>query len=222
MSTRKTVSGLGAARGRGVPIIVFGLLWLAAVSCSALVAQSIEVTPVMGVQSGGSLQVEEGLLRLAGAPGYGIILGLLVKEDGFAELVYHRQETEVGLRRDGFAGTEKLFDLTVHYFQIGGQMSYPRGVLAPFITLSVGGSVLDPRDRGRESEWGWAGILGVGVKLMPIDRLALRVQARAFGSILNATSSFFCQVSEGGVCYVSIQGSGLTQGDLSAGLTVTF
>lgn len=174
---------------------------------------------MVGYQGGGSFRVEQGDLELASATGYGFIIGFEVRPEGFAELLYHRQEAEL-LLDGGLAGARQpLFDVMVEYWQLGGQANYPRGRMGPFATMTVGAVEFDPRAVGRESEWGLAGTFGLGLKLTPLKSVAVRLQARAFGSLLDGSGGLFCSVSQG--CYVSVRGRGVLQGDVSAGLTLS-
>ena len=134
------------------------------------------------------------------------------------------QPTTLRLKESGEA-TSDLFDLNVWYLQVGGTYEAlgrtadgPR----PFALGTLGMSLFDPGsgDPDHDSEYGFAGIFGGGVKIpLASGRMGLRLQARVLiNALFNGSGSLWC--GPGG-CYAGAGGSfGPVQFDFGGGLTI--
>ncbi len=213
MSTLKHVNRLAAL---AMAAVLFGLPTPSA-------GQKISFTPYSGYRLGGSLSIQEGDLKLDNAPFYGGQLDFRVRRDATVAVIVDYQPTKLGLKEFG-EPTQDLFDINVWYFQAGGtyevigrSASGPR----PFAVGTLGMSMFDPGSsgQGNESEYGFAGMFGGGVKI-PIGSggMGLRLQARILlNNMLNGGGSLWC--GPGG-CYAGSVGPiGPIQFDFGGGLT---
>ena len=113
---------------------------------------------------------------------------------------------------------ETLFDMTVEYFQVGGLYEAERdGRVKVFGMGSLGVTHYNPKESGRSSEWRFSGGFGVGAKTFMSEHVAIRTDARLMFTLINASGSIFC--SSGSGCLTNVQGTGVAQLLLTAGLT---
>ena len=178
--------------------------------------QKVELTPLVGFQSGTSLDVRQGDLEIAAEPTFGLILSIRTRNDGLIEFLYSRQPTSLTL--DGGFSSEPLGDLDVHYLQGGGLWEIRDGKSRPFIGLNLGGTFLDPQGTGSGGEWLFSGSLYGGVKIFFSERLGIRLEGRGLMSLTSPGGGFFCGVSGGAVCGFDINGTPLVQVSATAGL----
>jgi hypothetical protein len=204
---------------RSPSLVVLTLLILGP---SLATAQGPTLTPYGGYRLGGALGISEGDLRLDESPFFGVQLDARARPDATGSLIVDYQPTTLRLKVSG-SPAEQLFDINVWYFQVGGLVEFPQGQGAvPFMVASLGMSWFDPADgsQNAESEYGFAGILGVGAKI-PISAggAGLRLQARVLANMINGRSDLWCGGGGRG-CYVGIGGPiGPVQFDFGGGLT---
>ncbi len=197
------------------------VLFLLILGPSLATAQSPSLTPYGGYRLGGSLGIREGDLKLDESPFFGVQLDARARPDATGSLIVDYQPTTLRLKESG-SPAEQLFDINVWYFQVGGLVEFPQGQGAvPFMVASLGMSWFDPTDgsQNAESEYGFAGTLGIGTKIpFPSGGTALRLQARVLANIINGRSDLWCGGGRG--CYVGIGGPiGPVQFDFGGGLT---
>ncbi len=187
---------------------------------SGLAAQSLEITPFGGYQVGGKLQIQEGDLRISDNPNLGVILNVPLQSGAQLELLFAHQETNMKLTRRATGLQETLFDMAVEYIQAGALYEADRnGRLRAFGTGTVGVTHYNPKERGRASEWRLSAGFGIGGKSFVSERVAIRTEARLMFTLINGAGSIFCG---GGGCLGGVQGTGVAQLLLTAGLTFKF
>ena len=183
-----------------------------------LAAQGLEITPFGGYQVGGKLQIQEGDLRISDNPNLGVILNVPLQSGAQLELLFAHQETNMKLTRRATGLQETLFDMAVEYIQAGGLYEADRnGRLKAFGMGTVGVTHYNPKERGRASEWRLSAGFGIGGKSFVSERVAIRTEARLMFTLINAAGSIFC--SSGSGCLTNVQGTGVVQLLLTAGLT---
>ena len=117
-----------------------------------------EISPIGGYQWGGSFDTDgfgtipAGRLRLSDSFAWGVILSFLAQRYSALELSYLRQDTDIGF--DRIAGpTEDLGGFAVNYTQIGGRQEFPtQERIRPFVSLSLGLGIMDPKVQGFGSD----------------------------------------------------------------------
>ncbi len=184
---------------------------------SGLAAQGLEITPFGGYQVGGKLQIQAGDLRVSDNPNLGVILNVPLQSGAQLELLFAHQETYLKLTDRVTGGQATLFDMAVEYFQVGGLYEAKRdGRVKAFGLGSLGVTHYNPQESGRSSEWRFSGGFGAGAKSFVSERVAIRTEARLMFTLINASGGIFCG---GGGCLTNVQGTGVVQLLLTAGLT---
>jgi hypothetical protein len=136
-----------------------------------------------------------------------------------AEFSYSRQNSQLEYRPGGFAD-QKVFDVSMEYFQLGAVTEMPgppnRRVI-PFGMFTVGMARLAPQGpteaediiglppgRQYDDAWRFAITAGIGTKILLHERFGLRLQGRALMPFDFSGGGFFCGT---GGCSVGVGGS---------------
>jgi hypothetical protein len=180
----------------------------------------IQVVPFGGFRAGGDLQERStGARRDIEESGtLGIALELRVdREDRWVQLWYSRQDSQV--RSPGAA-----LDLDVEYLHIGGTAPIREaGRVRSYVAGGLGVTRLAPRDAGLEDAVEFSGSVGLGVSIPVSERLAFRLEARAYLTLVDPETSIFCASgASGGSCLIQASGSTLFQAEISAGIAFAF
>jgi hypothetical protein len=194
-------------------ILVFAII----VSISFAKAQKIELTAFTGYSFNSQLNTYYGKFQVDDSPVYGGILGYGISPDVFVELMYYRTDTRV----DYYYQTSfEPFNMSTEYYQIGGQQQFGEGVLKPFAAVSLGMIRFNVKESGGDISKGdafrFAPTIGGGVKIMPGERIGIRLQAR-LGMPMEANGLFVGVGTGGASTGVSFR-IPIVQFDLSAGL----
>lgn len=183
-------------------------------------AQSFEMTPFGGWRFGGTFaDLQNGTdINLDNAVSYGLILSIPWKAEHRSrlELVWSRQPTTIGLT--GFE--DSSFDLDLDYLHIGGVVPFatPNEKLDTLLTGGLGATFMWPGLAGANSEVRFSMSLGVGLLYHFSDRVGIRLEARGWYTFTESGGAIFCA----GGCVVAFSGSGFGQGELLAGLQLSF
>lgn len=159
-----------------------------------------EITPFIGYTAGGEFEdpVTSRDRDLQEDSNFGVVLNL--NADGPErqyELLYSQQSTQVD-------GTVPL-DLDVQYLQIGGIVNFtdsPRVI--PFFGITVGAARFVPDAPGTVTETKLAFSIGGGLKIPVTDHIGIRLDTRAFVTLLDTDGDIFC-VSSSTVAGCSIR-----------------
>jgi len=179
-------------------------------------AGDVELAPFAGIQFPGSVNATETGRSSSIGIGldYGATLDIGVAEGWRAELLYSRQATEVdspdvgphiGLVMERYlAGIEEE--------KVIGDRTRFFGVFLAGVTRFVPGLA------DYDSDVRFTASLGFGIKHALSTRFGLRADARGFFVVAESGAGVVCR----GGCLFVYSGSGLWQGDLSAGVTMKF
>ena len=152
-------------------------------------------------------------LEVAGSFTWGFQAGRFFSDHMGFEVSWSRQESAIALGTA--AGSADLFDMSLSLLH--GSFVYRFGTedarLSPFVLAGAGATFLSADDLESETKFSWS--VGAGLKWFPSKRAGARVQARYAPTMLNDTSSDFCDPF--GFC----QGS-LKQFELTGGLVLRF
>ena len=146
---------------------------------------------------------------------WGIEIDIPTRPDAQIVLLYNRQESEVTLKEG--RTTETVGDVLVEYWHVGGLGGIPQGNLMPYSILTLGGTRYSALNGVSGDTWKFSMIFGLGVKMYVNDRIALRVQGRVPYTFFSG--SLGLGIGTGGVSVVA-GGTGIIQGDLSAGISL--
>jgi hypothetical protein len=210
----------GARRIIPATIVAFAL-------CSAAAAQDsvtrFEITPFAGYRVGGEFSDTDTSVDLdvreSGA--WGLIVNGTVKANTEWEVLYSRQQAEVDVAELG--APVALIDIDIDYLHVGGTYLFDGDKTRPFIAATVGASRFDPHFDGSSAETFVSGSIGAGVKIRLAERIGLRLEARAFGTLIDNDSRLFCESSSaGGTCLIIAEGEILWQTEGRAGISIRF
>jgi len=132
------------------------------------------------------------------------------------ELLYSKQGTQV-------EGVVPL-DLDIEYLQLGGIVNFtdnPRVI--PFFGITVGAARFSPDTSGLDSETKVAFSIGGGLKVPVTDHIGLRLDTRAFVTLLDTEGNIFCVSSSAAAgCRIRAKSDTFVQFSGMLGLTVGF
>jgi len=173
------------------------LVFLALIVSTTATAQSdhggIEFTPYGAWSFGGTFNDTESDASLStnDSSSFGLILDYRESANTQWEVIYSFQSTDVAV--SGVPNVGSTLDLDVHYLQAGGTYLGDAGKVRPFLSLTAGVAHFDVKDAGFDSDSFFSFSIGTGLQLRPHKRLGLRLEARAFGSLLKSDSALFCE-----------------------------
>ena len=178
---------------------------------------TVQITPFAGYQFGGSLRSEilDRKYSFKSGLDYGGTVDIALGESWRFELLYLRQETS--LESAGVAGPS--FDVTVERYMIGIEEEKGEGSVKVFGVLLAGATRFVPAFADAGSEAYFSAGLSLGVKSFFTKNVGLRLEGRAFYTVVQGGGEAFCGA---GQCFFSFSGSGIWQGDVSAGLIIAF
>jgi hypothetical protein len=154
--------------------------------------------------------------QLAPAQTYGLVADFLVGPYTEVELLWSQQNTRV---QQTSPVNAQLFDVNVGYYQIGASYLFTSEGIQPFMVATLGATYLSPQQSGYQNEIKFSFGLGGGVKV-PIGRhFGLRLEARAYGTVLDNNSSAVCT---NGSCIIHVSGSLMWQYEANAGVYIAF
>lgn len=187
---------------------------------------SFELTPFIGARMGGGFDVEDDVtgatssVDLDSGTSYGIDLGLYRNEVGFYELLYSTQETSL----DSDVPALGDVDVRVDYLQIGGTAFFDQGQRwLPYLSMTLGAAMLEPKQGNYDSETKFAMSLGGGLRFPLSDHVAATLGLRAYVTFLSSDTDLFCaSTGENAGCLVRSSGTTFWQGEGQLGLTVRF
>lgn len=204
-----------------LPGVALALLLPAA---GALGAESrLEITPYGGYRFGGTFEDETASrsIELDDRGSVGLIVDLRESANTQWEVLYSRQDTAADTA--GLPGLDPATDVDVHYLQLGGTYQGDGERARPYLALTLGGTHFEPRTAGLDGDTFWSFSVGAGLQLLPAERLGVRLEARAFGTLVESDSSLFCTSGpEGGTCAIAVDGRMLWQLEVFAGLAFRF
>ena len=179
-------------------------------------ARGFQIAPFAGYQFGGSVRSAEFGQQYSFDDGlaWGGTASFALDKRWRVELLYSRQES--GLSPPGAAGPS--FDLTTERLMAGIQEEKGAGRTRYFGSFMLGATRFTPALSGRGSETRFAASVGLGLKRFVSERFAVRFDARAFYTVVQAGGGVFCS----GGCLFVFSGSGIWQGDFSGGIVLAF
>jgi hypothetical protein len=179
-------------------------------------SNAFEFTPFVGSLGGGEFEDSAGAKRkIDQSTDAGLIFNYAPESWRAYEFLYTKSSTKIG-------GAIKT-DLDIDYLQIGGMVSYPDAkYVIPYFGLTVGGARLSPNVAGWDDETKLAFSAATGLRVPIGDHFGVRLDVRAFVTLLNSDSHIFCQVGDGATCDIRSKGDTLFQYAASLGFFVGF
>ena len=189
--------------------------------------ESFDISGTYGHMWGGSVGTRWGTLRLGTAPSWSVAADIPVAPLTWVELSYLHQSGELNLD-ERFLSRDKLTDLSVNYWQIGGVRGLMPGSFMPFVVGSLGITYFSPAEStvmvdDLEARLGTATrfsfTLGLGFKKFfgQNERIGLRGSFKTMATLYDTSAGFWFGSGGGGVTF---GGYAVWQFEVAGGLVV--
>ncbi len=175
------------------------------------------ISPFYGYRWGGEIQDPNTDTKYSfmDTPAYGLILDYAPMDYlGRFELLWSRQDTSVDFHGDNGLG---VVDITIDVVSVGGETEYGSDRLRGYVSAHVGATHFSSDGYGDDTKFSFD--IGAGVKAFLTKNIYLRADLRGFCTVTDAQGGF---IYANGVTVASFSGSTLWQGQVSAGVGVTF
>ena len=182
-------------------------------------AGTIELTPYGAYTFGGTFNDEDSATEaeLQDSESFGLIFDYKRKDNTQIEVIYSQQSTDADV-----SGTT-VPNINMHYLQLGGTYLFDEGKVLPFMSATLGATHIDVDTEGFGSDTFFGFSIGGGLQIAPSSRLGLRLEARAFGTMLRSGSTIFCGSGPAGAgCAITVAGDVLWQFQMMAGIVFRF
>ena len=205
---------MGAGHSRSG--VALATVALAACLGRTLAAQGVEVTPFGGYRFGGDFfeLLAAHQLDRDGAVSLGVAVDIPFSEATQFEAVYTRERADlIVLAIPSFATTS-----IIEHWLAGGLTELQGGRVRPFLTGLVG---LTRYATDADSEIRVAVSAGGGVKLFPSAHVGVRLDGRAFTTIVDAGGHFYA-CAPGRTCVLAIHADVVWQAEFTTGVVFRF
>ena len=182
-----------------------------------------EITAFGAYRFGGTFEEDESdaSYELNDSPSFGLILNFRHKDPTQWEIFYSQQQTEAEF--SGATGNDPEVDIDLHVLQLGGTYQWEGEVARPYLAFTLGGTHVRTRSAESNSDTFFSGSIGVGMKFLPTSRVGIRVEARAYGTLVSSSTDLFCSTGPDlNLCAIRLEGRMLSQVETFAGITVRF
>ncbi len=202
--------------------IIFPLMLLYPALSQAQEAAA-EITAFGAYRFGGTFEQEqsEAEYELNDSPSFGLIVNIRHQDPTQWEIFYSQQQTEAEFL--GVTTNDPEVDIDLHVLQLGGTYQFDGEVARPYLAFPLGGTHIRTSSTESRSDTFFSGSIGVGMKFLPTSRVGIRVEARAYGTLVSSSTDLFCSTGpDTNICAIRIEGKMLSQFETFAGITVRF
>ena len=182
-----------------------------------------EITPFVGYRFGGTFESEEPVAEyeMQDSSSFGLLLNFPHKANTQWEILYSQQSSAADY--SGAAGPDPVVDVDIHVLQLGGTYLFDGGRAQPYLAATIGGTHIRTESTTSQDDTFFSGSIGIGVKFMPSPRIGIRLEARAYGTLIDSSSQIFCSTGpDQNICAVQVDGNMLSQFETFAGVTFRF
>ena len=175
------------------------------------------ISPFYGYRFGGEVEDASTGTKYSfkDAPAYGLFLDYAPTDYfGRFELLWSRQDTSVDFQGNNGLGN---VNITIDVIQVGGECEYGSESLRGYVSAHVGATHFSSDGYGDDTRFSFS--IGAGVKAFLTKNIYLRADLRGFWTVTQAEGSF---IYANGVTVATFSGTTLWQGQVSAGVGVTF
>ena len=175
------------------------------------------ITPFYGYRFGGEVQDPNTDTKYSfkDGPAYGLVLDYAPLDYyGRFEILWSRQDSSVDFYGNSGLGN---VGLTIDVIQAGGECEYGSERLRGYVSADVGATHYSTYGYGGDTKFSFG--IGGGVKAFLTKHIFLRADLRGFGTVTEAEGSF---IYANGVTVATFSGTALWQGQVSAGIGITF
>lgn len=221
METRKRKS-------RGLLPLVAGTAMLIAAAVANAQATDNEIarlslTPFGGYTFGGKFKDTNDIqtVEVDDAAHFGLLLNIRESANTQWEVFYSQQQSEADTAQ--ISPSQPTVDLDIQYLHIGGTYVADGALARPFLAATVGVTRFDPQPLTFDSENFFSFAVGAGWYIQASERLDLRLEGRALGTLLGSDTALFCQTGpDDNVCAISANSDIYWQFQTSLGLVFRF
>lgn len=202
-------------------LLIAGFLY----STSAIFAQSVEVTPVLGYTFCDGFETYYGSYDVEGAMLYGARLDVEIADLSYFELSVRRNDPTIAYLSAGDNVT-KNFSSGVAHYMVGYLREFQAGAIKPYGVFSAGTSRYWVKEQEGVDEnynkWFFSTELGLGAKMFFSDYIGVRLQASVTTPWDFAGGGMYWGVGGGGTGGSANMTFGIpvAHWDLSAGLII--
>jgi hypothetical protein len=182
-----------------------------------------ELTPYGGFRFGGTFesQDDDDSVALDDHASAGLIFNLREGSQTQWEVIYSHQRTTGDTA--GLTGFAPSTDFEIDYLQGGGTYLGLADGVRPFVAMTLGGARVSPQAPELDSDTFWSFSIGGGLQLQPSARIGIRLEARAWGTLIESDTRLFCRSGfEGAFCAIRVEGTVLWQLETFAGVVFRF
>jgi opacity protein-like surface antigen len=149
---------------------------------------------------------------------YGFEADINVRPGMQLVLLWTRQDTDAVLKGTGVPSfVPGSTPLAIEYWQIGALSGMQKGTTMPYGKFTLGGTRYALDSPGVSDEWQFSIILGLGVKVYPSDKIAIRLEGTLPWTYTNGGVGL--GFGTGGAGFY-VGGNGIAQWTLNAGINV--
>lgn len=183
----------------------------------------VEITPFGGYRFGGTFETADTSIdyEMEDSSSFGLILNFRHKSNTQWEIFYSQQRSEATFSE--ISAIDQVVDVDIHVLQLGGTYVGEGDKMRPYVAMTLGGTHIRTDSVDSADDTFFSGSIGIGMKLMPSSRIGIRVEARAYGTLLSSDTKLFCQTGpDQNICAVQVDGNLLSQFETFAGITFRF
>jgi len=184
---------------------------------------TVELTPFAGYRFGGTFEEKESTAKyeLRDSPSFGFIVNLRHRDPTQWEILYSQQQTEAEFR--GATGNDPSVDMDLYVLQLGGTYQWEGEHMRPYLAFTLGGTHVRAASADATSDTFFSGSIGVGMKFLPSSRVGIRIEARAYGTLVDSNTDLLCSTGpDANICAIRVDGSLLNQVETFAGVSFRF
>jgi len=182
------------------------------------ISAQTEIFGFGGYMMTSSIPVVQGDLRVDDEFNYGLGLDIKIEKGIYAELLWISEVTHIDITRFPSGIKQDLFDVNVHYFQVGAVHELGRGKARPFGAFTIGTTLFHAQDPTRSDEWLFSATLGGGAKIDVSDKVGIRLQGRILLPLIFSGTSLWVGTGGSGVAFGAW--TPFVQFDLTAGIYI--
>lgn len=184
-----------------------------------------EITPMLGFSTGGTFEDQDldASAKLKDAPAFSMLVNVRETANTQWEILYTYQSNEAEFR--GVDAPEGTLDMDFHYLQGGGTYQGDGELIRPYLAATIGATFVDVKTEGFDSDTFFSFSIGPGIQYRPTANLGLRLEARAYGTLLRSNTSIFCISDPGNIgagCAINSTGKVLWRVHAQAGVVFRF
>jgi opacity protein-like surface antigen len=208
-------------------LLLASIAWIVVAAPSAWAQRGIEVTPFIGGQTNGGLDLSTALynrIDIQNGLNYGVSVGYLISEHAGVEFIWNHNHADTLAQSISGGVDRKVFGLNTNQYLGDFLMHFKDrdSRLRPFVLFGAGATNLAPDRSHVNSTTRFAWVFGGGVKYNFSKHLGVRLQAKWSPTYINTiTEGVWCDPFWAG-CWAKGDTVFLHEFDGTAGLTFRF